>query len=399
MQYQFSDKISSLAPSAIREILKLAGQPGLISFTAGNPSPDSFPVDLVREASEHILKENPVLALQYSVTEGYTPLRESVSALIKKRYNLGGGDNELIITAGAQQAIELSTKCLCNEGDTIICENPSFIGSLNAFRSYNVNLVGVDMDSDGINIEKLEQAIAENNNVKIIYLIPNFQNPTGITMSAEKRRAVYEIAKKNGIIIIEDNPYGDLRFEGTPVDSIKNIDTDDIVIYCGSFSKVLSPGLRIGYVLAHKTLISKITVAKQVSDVHTNIFSQLICDYFLSHVDFDKHLENIATLYRNKSARMLSRIDEYFPAELTHTVPQGGLFLWCTLPKHVDMIEFVKRAMDQKVAVVPGSAFSVDESVVSHSFRMNFSMPSDEAIDSGVKILGELSRKMIEESK
>ncbi len=399
MQYNFSDKISTLAPSAIREILKLAGQPGIISFTAGNPSPDSFPVELVRQASEHILKENPIGALQYSITEGHPPLKQAVSDLIKKRYNLGVGDDELIITSGAQQAIDLSTKCLCNEGDTIICENPSFIGSLNAFRSYNVNLVGVDMDNDGINIEGLEQAIAENNNVRILYLIPNFQNPTGITMSAQKRRAVYEIAKKHGIIILEDNPYGDLRFEGTPIDSIKNIDTDGIVIYCGSFSKILSPGLRIGYVLANKTLISKITVAKQVNDVHTNIFSQLICEYFLTHVDFDKHIDDIANLYRKKACRMLSRIDEYFPKEISHTTPQGGLFLWCTLPKEIDMIEFVKRAMEQNVAVVPGSAFGVDESRISHSFRMNFSMPSDEYIDTGVKILGELSHKMIEESK
>lgn len=276
MEYSFSKKVSSLQPSAIREILKFTSMPGVISFAAGNPAPEAFPEKEVAQISANILATRPIDALQYSITEGYIPLRETVAQYMKTKHNVGKDFDKIIITAGAQQVMDLTTKALCNEGDTVICESPSFIGSLNAFRSYGVHLCGVPVESDGMNIEKLEQALKTEKNVRFIYTIPNFQNPSGVTMSLEKRKSVYELAKKYGVMILEDNPYGEIRFAGENVPCIKSLDTEGIVIYAGSFSKVLSPGMRVGYAIAPEAVIAKLTVCKQVSDVHTTIFTQII---------------------------------------------------------------------------------------------------------------------------
>ena len=282
MNYNFSEKVSNLQASAIREILKFTSDPEVISFAAGNPAPEAFPVDDIKRISNEILNENPILALQYSLTEGYTPLRDILKERMLKEGNFNPDTDELIITSGAQQSNELCAKVLCDEGDTIICEAPSFIGSLNAFKSYNVNLVGIELEEDGINLEKLEEAIKSNKNTKLIYLIPNFQNPTGRTMSSEKRKRVYELAEKYGIFILEDNPYGDIRFAGEHIQSIKSMDADGRVIYSGTFSKVLAPGIRVGYCSAPKEIISKIVVCKQVSDVHTNQWAQILAERFLT---------------------------------------------------------------------------------------------------------------------
>lgn len=393
MQYQFSDRISSLQPSVIREILKFTADPNVIPFAGGNPSAEAFPVKRVQEIAKDIFEKEPITALQYSVTEGYTPLRDTLKKIMKERYQIGNDEDDLIIVSGAQQGVELTTKMLCNEGDTVICEDPTFIGSLNSFRSYNVNLVGVEMEEDGIHIGKLEEALKQNTNTKFMYLIPNFQNPSGITMSLAKRKAVYELAKKYGVMILEDNPYGDLRYSGESLPSIKSMDTEGLVIYCGSFSKILSPGLRVGYVVANKTPLSKIIVAKQVSDVHTSILSQLICYEFLTRYDLDEHFQTLRNIYRDKCSLMLSSMDRCFGDKVTYTRPEGGLFIWCTLPENSDMMQFCKDAVLQKVAVVPGNAFTMTEEEPTTSFRMNFSTPSDESIVKGVEILGKLIKE------
>ncbi|MDE5991993.1 MAG: PLP-dependent aminotransferase family protein, partial [Oscillospiraceae bacterium] len=258
MDYSFSNKVTGLKASAIREILKFTAFPDVISFAAGNPAPEAFPADAVKEITERILTENPVAALQYSITEGYTPLRDTLKKRLASQNSYNGDIDDLIITSGGQQGNELSCKVFLNEGDTLICESPSFIGSLNSFKSYNVNLVGVEMDDEGIDLEKLEAAIKSNPNVKVIYLIPNFQNPTGKCMSFARRKEVYELAKKYDVMILEDNPYGEIRFEGENIPSIKSLDTDGRVIYVGSFSKVLAPGIRVGFVSAPKEVIQKI---------------------------------------------------------------------------------------------------------------------------------------------
>ena len=395
MNYNFSEKVSHLQASAIREILKFTSDPEVISFAAGNPAPEAFPVEDVKRISKDILEENPILALQYSVTEGYTPLRNILKERMRNQGNFNPDTDELIITSGAQQSNELAAKVLCDEGDTIICEAPSFIGSLNAFKSYNVNLVGVELESDGINIEKLEKAIKSNKNTRLIYLIPNFQNPTGLTMSLEKRKRVYELAEKYDIFILEDNPYGDIRFAGEDIQSIKSMDKSGRVIYSGTFSKVLAPGIRVGYCSAPKEIVSKIIVCKQVSDVHTNIWAQILAERFLSTCDMEKHLVDIRKIYKHKCELMLGEIEKNFSDKVKFTKPEGGLFIWCTLPDDCDMMGFCKRAVSEfKVAVVPGTAFTINETDRTTSFRLNFSTPTDEQIIKGCELIGKLSREM-----
>lgn len=398
MEYKFSEKVKKLQPSAIREILKFTADPSVISFAAGNPAPDAFPVEELEKISAEVFAENPILALQYSITEGYTPLRDVIKDQMGAKNIYNSEIDDIIITSGAQQANELSAKVLCDEGDTIICEAPTFIGSLNSFKSYNVNLVGVELEDDGINIEKLEKALIENPTTKLIYLIPNFQNPTGLTMSYEKRVAVYKLAQKYDVMILEDNPYGDIRFDGEDIVSIKSMDTDGRVIYSGTFSKVLSPGIRVGYVCAPKPVISKIVVCKQVADVHTNIWAQVIAYKYLLNCDLESHLVKIRKIYRDKCNLMLDCVKKYFSSKIKYTVPQGGLFIWCTLPEECDMMTFCKRAVEEyKVAVVPGNAFTINDDDKTSSFRINFSTPTDEQIVEGCKLIGKLSKEMFGE--
>lgn len=398
MDYIFSDKVSSLQPSVIREILKFTSDPEVISLAAGNPAPEAFPVKEIAGITAKLLAENPINALQYSVTEGYTPLRNRLKERMKKAGCFDENSDELIITSGAQQANELACKVLLNEGDTLFCEAPSFIGSLNAFKSYNVNLVGVPMEEDGMKLDALEEALKTANKPKLIYIIPNFQNPTGLCTSLEKRKAIYELAKKYGVMILEDNPYGDIRFAGENIPSIKTMDKDGIVIYSRTFSKTLAPGLRVGYVSAPKPVIQKMVVCKQVSDVHTNIMAQMICDEYLKNYDMDAHLEEIRAVYRHKCGLMLDEIDKNFSRKITVTKPEGGLFIWATLPEGSDMMGFCNTAVQKyKVAVVPGTAFLIHETDKTSSFRLNFSTPTDEQLIKGCEILGKLSKEMFQD--
>lgn len=398
MDYTFSDKVSSLQPSVIREILKFTSDPEVISLAAGNPAPEAFPVKEIAGITAGLLAENPINALQYSVTEGYTPLRNRLKERMKKADCFDENSDELIITSGAQQANELACKVLLNEGDTLFCEAPSFIGSLNAFKSYNVNLVGVPMEEDGMKLDALEEALRTANKPKLIYIIPNFQNPTGLCTSLEKRKAIYELAKKYDVMILEDNPYGDIRFAGENIPSIKTMDKDGIVIYSRTFSKTLAPGLRVGYVSAPKPVIQKMVVCKQVSDVHTNIMAQMICDEYLKNYDMDAHLEEIRAVYRHKCGLMLDEIDKNFSKKITVTKPEGGLFIWATLPEGSDMMGFCNTAVQKyKVAVVPGTAFLIHETDKTSSFRLNFSTPTDEQLIKGCEILGKLSKEMFQD--
>ena len=394
MNYKISDKFVNMKPSAIREIFKSLGNPGCISFAAGNPSPESFPVEDIKRIAADILTQEPITALQYGITEGYPKLRELVSQRLKRLYNIGTEDDDTIIVTGGQQGIELTCKVMCNEGDVVICENPSFIGALNAFRSLGAELKGVPLKEDGIDLEALEAALKSSPRAKLLYLIPSFQNPAGITSTLENRKAVYELARKYDIVIIEDNPYGDLRFEGENVPSYKSFDVDGRVVYCGSFSKILSSGMRVGTLTANKVLVSKIVVAKQVEDVHTNVFFQMVCATYMQECDLEAHIEKIRALYHHKSSLMLKALDEYMPADVKFTRPQGGIFLWCSLPEGYELSEFVKRCSEKNVFVVPGTAFLPDESEPTRSFRLNYSMPSDEEIERGIKLLAQAVEEM-----
>ena len=276
MKYEFSERVKGLKPSAIREILKNSSAPGVIPLSAGNPAPDAFPYEDIRRISAELLESTPIEALQYSVTEGYLPLREHLLSYMREKHGAGGENDEILITSGAQQVMDLLTKTLLNEGDTVLCEAPSFIGSLNTFRSYRAKLRGIPMEEDGLSLEQLENALRQEKKIKYLYTIPNFQNPSGITMSLAKRKRVYELCRDHNVLILEDNPYGDLRFAGEELPPIKSFDREGVVLYAGSFSKVVSPGMRVGYAIGPREIVQKMVVCKQGEDVHSNIWAQIV---------------------------------------------------------------------------------------------------------------------------
>ena len=402
MTYTFSDKIASLKPSAIREILKAPKDADTISLAAGNPAPETFPVaDLARFAAD-IYANDSTTALQYGATDGYEPLRRAVAERQKTVWGIGKsvaeGDSfndTTIIVSGGNQGIELAAKVFCNEGDTVICENPTFIGGLNAFRSCGYNTVGVPIEEDGMNVEALEETIKATPNAKLLYIIPTFQNPAGITTSLEKRKAIYEVCKKYGLMILEDNPYGELRFAGEEIPTIKSFDTEGLVIYCSSFSKILSAGMRVGFVVAPEEVAAKMVVAKQSEDVHTNQFFQMLCYKFMTECDLDAHIAMIRQVYGRKCRLMLECLEKELPAAVKFTRPEGGLFIWVTLPDGVDATAFLKACMAQKLMIVPGATFNCDVTEGSMSFRLNYSTPSDEQIKEGVARLGRVAREFV----
>ena len=402
MNYTFSDKIASLKPSAIREILKAPKDADTITLAAGNPAPETFPVaDLARFAAD-IFANDSTTALQYGATDGYEPLRRAVAERQKTVWGIGKsvaeGDSfndTTIIVSGGNQGIELAAKVFCNEGDTVICENPTFIGGLNAFRSCGYNTVGVPIEEDGMNVEALEATIKATPNAKLLYIIPTFQNPAGITTSLEKRKAIYEVCKKYGLMILEDNPYGELRFAGEEIPTIKSFDTEGLVIYCSSFSKILSAGMRVGFVVAPEEVAAKMVVAKQSEDVHTNQFFQMLCYKFMTECDLDAHIAMIREVYGRKCRLMLECLKKELPASVKFTRPEGGLFIWVTLPDGVDATAFLKACMAQKLMIVPGATFNCDVTEGSMSFRLNYSTPSDEQIREGVARLGKVAREFV----
>ncbi len=402
MTYQFSDKIASLKPSAIREILKAPKDADTITLAAGNPAPETFPVaDLARFAAD-IFANDSTTALQYGATDGYEPLRRAVAERQKTVWGIGKsvaeGDSfndTTIIVSGGNQGIELAAKVFCNEGDTVICENPTFIGGLNAFRSCGYNTVGVPIEEDGMNVQDLEETIKATPNAKLLYIIPTFQNPAGITTSLAKRKAIYEVCKKYGLMILEDNPYGELRFAGEEIPTIKSFDTEGLVVYCSSFSKILSAGMRVGFVVAPEEVAAKMVVAKQSEDVHTNQFFQMLCYKFMTECDLDAHIAMIRQVYGRKCKLMLDRLEAELPSSVKFTRPEGGLFIWVTLPDGVDAAAFLKACIAEKLMIVPGATFNCDVTEGSMSFRLNYSTPSDEQIKEGVARLGKVAREFV----
>ncbi len=392
MEFTVSERMKSLKGSAIREMFKAMADPTMISLAGGNPAAELFPSEELSEIAADILKENPVGALQYGISEGNIALREKILEMMKERENICASLDEITIVSGGQQAIEIISKILLNEGDSVIVEAPSFVGGLNAFRSYGANLVGVEVESDGINIEKLKEAIKNTKNVKLIYTIPNFQNPSGVTMSEEKRKALYEIARDNGIFIIEDNPYGELTFDGVKLPTIKSMDEAGVVLYSGSFSKILAPGLRLGYLIAPKNFTEKVVLGKQVSDVHTALLPQLLALEFMKRYDIGELIEKMRTLYKKKCDVLIGAMKEYLPENITYTVPGGGLFVWCNAPG-IDTLKLSNECIKEKVLIVPGNNFATDQSLVNNGFRLNFSTMPDDKLVEGVKRLGKVLEK------
>ena len=395
MNFELSTRMGAVDSSAVAEILKSSVSPDVISLAGGNPDPALFPNDELADIAGEILRKMPIQSLQYGKTEGYPQLIEKIAERLSRVEGIDCSNDSIIITAGATQAIELTTKVLINEGDTVIAETPSFLGAFNAFRSYGANIVGIDMHDDGMDLDALEKAIQENENVKLLYVIPSFQNPMGTTMSLEKRKALYEIIRKYKLVTIEDNPYGDLTFDGERVPTLKSMDTEDLIVYCGSFSKIVAPGLRVGYVLCNKRLAENISAAKQLADVHSPLLPQIMISDYMEKYDLDELIDKMRHTYAHKCRTMLDAINEYFPEGVTCTKPNGGLFIWCDLGHGIDTYALAKKTSEHKVSFVPGNVFMVDSAKKTSTLRLNYSTMSDENIVEGIKRLGALIKSEI----
>lgn len=383
-----------MRPSVIRQLLKQTADQNLISFSGGNPDSNAFPSKEIREISDYLLATDPEGTLQYSVTDGYGPLRESGKQYLNAQFPVFCEGDKLIVTSGSQQVMDFLAKLLCNEGDAVAVENPAFLGAHNSFRSQGAKLLGVQMEEDGVNIAALEAALSGDQKPKFFYTIPNYQNPMGATTSFAKRKAIFELCQKHGVPILEDNPYSELRIAGEAIPPIKSFDKDSSVIYAVSLSKIFAPGLRVAFCVGQKELMDKMVVAKQGNDVHTNLWAQRICDRFLRHYDMESHLARLRGIYRDKAEHMMDEIDRQMEGRVSYIRPAGGMFLWMRLPDGVDMLEFVQRCLDGKVAMVPGNAFYVDGTVPCQEVRLNYTGPTKEQITEGVGVLARVLREM-----
>ncbi len=392
---KFSDKVKHLEASAIREIFKMLAKPDIISFAGGAPDPKLYPKNEFAEIAKEILENEGATALSYGITEGYAPLRQWTKERLQRQGILKEED-DVIIVSGGQQGIDLCSKSLINPGDGVVCEEPSFIGGLNCFRSYNAELFGVPVLDDGLDTEKLEELLKAHKNIKLLYTISTFQNPSGITISLEKRKKILELAEKYDILIYEDNPYGELRFSGEEIPTLKSLDKYGRVIYFGSYSKVLAPGMRLGFTSAPGPLLERMIICKQTQDVHTNVLSQMIAYKFVTTHSIDEHIANLRVAYGKKCKLMMDLMDKYFPESVKHTCPEGGLFLYCTLPEGYDSKELMKKALDYKVAFVPGTSCMIDDKATYNTFRMNYSTASEEEIEIGIKALGKVITEFLE---
>lgn len=396
MEYQFSESIMRVGPSPIREAFKYMGKEGYISFGGGSPDNRSFPVKEMDAIAHEIFATMPYQALQYSSTEGYGPLRQDVAGRLRERFGIDCAAEDICITTGGQQALDLLARTLIDPGDEVICEAPSFTGALNAFRVSGAELVSVPMDEDGMDAAALDRTLQAHPKVKFIYLIPTFQNPSGRTMSAARRKDIYDVARRHNTLIVEDNPYGELRFRGEDVKPIKSLDVTGHVVYVGSFSKILAPGVRLGFLCAPAEILQKVVIAKQVADSHTNIFFQILASKFMREYDLDVHVSKIAALYREKCEVMEEAIQKYFPDTVSVTHPDGGMFLWCTMPEGVDERAITAAAIEHQIVVIPGAAFRSEADHASPAaIRLNFSMPQPADIEEGVRRLAQALKEVL----
>lgn len=386
---QYSDSILNTPSSFIRNILKVTDAEDVISFAGGLPNPISFPIEQLKASVSHAIDESGAKMFQYSTTQGYLPLRQYIADKYnKKQPGLDYKPEDVFITTGSQQALELISKVLINKGDGIIIEEPGYLGAIQAFTLREPQFYGVTIDHDGIDIGELEEALKQPN-VKFIYTVPNFQNPTGLTYSNERREEVYEVIKDKDVIFIEDDPYGELRFEGEHLPYIAAGKTENSVVL-GSFSKTVTPGMRLGYMLTkNHELLGHVETAKQASDLHTNIFAQYVLHDYLTNNEYDAHVQKIIALYKEQSDAMLAAMDKYFPPHVKYTKPEGGMFIWATMENGASALEKFHEAMDQKVAFVPGDPFYTNKTGVS-TMRLNYTNATPEVIEEGIKRLGSI---------
>lgn len=378
-----------MRPSTIREILKVTAQPEVISFAGGLPAPELFPVNAVRAAADHVLSTMGASALQYGPSEGLRVLREWIAVEVRRR-GIAATADEVLVTVGSQQVLDLVGKLFLNAGDVVLTENPTYLAAIQAFQTQEAKFVPVPTDGDGLIPEALPELIQEHR-PKLLYTIPNFQNPTGLTLSAKRREQLAAIAARHGLLVLEDDPYGRLRYHGVDVPPIKRWDEAGCVLYASTFSKTIAPGLRLGWVVAPAEIFSRLLILKQAGDLHTSMFDQCVAHAYLIGNDQDAHLEKIRRAYGERFAFMDARLRELMPAGFTWTKPEGGMFLWVTGPSELDGYELLRRAVAHNVAFVPGRDFFPREGGNNY-LRLNFSNSAPDRIAEGVRRLAALCR-------
>lgn len=395
MKYQFANRMERVKPSAIRELLKLGADPNVISFGGGYPDPELFPVNQLRTIYDEVLQQQGKLALQYTGTEGLLELREKLVDRVRK-IGIECKLENLFIIQGGQQGLDLAAKAFVDRGDIIITENPTFLGALAAFNPYEPEYIGVSMDEEGMIMEELEEVLTNYSNVKLIYTVPEFQNPTGVTMSFERRKKLVELANTYNVMIIEDSPYREIRYEGEHIPSIKSLDTEGRVIHIGSFSKILSPGLRLGWLIAESDLAEKLSLLKMASDTQNSTLNMYVVNRYMEKYDLDAHIENIRSTYKRKKEIMFQILENTFPKEITFTKSKGGLFTWLTFPQQVDTAELMQKHSlpEAKVAYVPGESFFSNNPERNHC-RLNYSYMPEEKIVKGITDLGIIASRYI----
>lgn len=390
----FAERTKNVHRSFIREILKVTGDPEIISFAGGLPNPESFPVREIAAAAAKVLAESGTDALQYSTTEGHLPLRQWIADRYRQRFGMKVNPNEILITNGSQQGLDLIAKVFLNEGDKVLLESPSYLGMIQAFSMFQPEYVTVQLEEDGPDLAQMKQLLNQHS-IKLFYAIPNFQNPSGVSYSLAKRKGLADLINQNQLIMVEDDPYGELRFLGEDLPPVHQFINKNAILL-GTFSKVVSPGMRMGWIYAPEEIMEKLITLKQGTDLHSNYFTQCILHQFLIDNDLEPHIAKIKDLYGRQRKKMVEMIQQYFPEEVQFTKPEGGMFLWVTLPEGFSALELFETAIREKVAFVPGDAFYVSRKGV-NTMRLNFSNSDETKIEVGIKRLGMAIKKKLTE--
>ena len=390
---KFSVRLERLKPSAIRAVQKKISEKGeVISFAAGLPDPDYFPIEDLKISVDSMMDKKGAEAFQYGMTKGYDPLIDKIAQRLNEKEGIQASKENIIITTGSQQGLALAAMLFLDEGDILVSENPSYLGAINAARPYGTEFIGVTTDDYGMDTEELRKTLEDNPKVKLIYVIPDFQNPTGKAWSLERRKAFMDVIKDFDVMVIEDNPYGEIRFKGEKIPTLKSLDKTGQVIYLGSFSKILSPGLRLAYICADKDVINKAETIKEGWDLQCTQFTQLMVLEYIEKFDIDAHIDEIKATYKKRCELMLEEIEKEFPDTVKYTKPDGGMFVWAELPEKVSADDVLNKALDNGVAFVPGASFFTD-SGHDNTLRLNFTTVSEEEIKKGIRLLGEVLRE------
>jgi len=393
---KFATRVKGLTPSDIQEMFKVIAKPEVISFASGVPDPNIFPVEEIEKITSQIINENGQTALQYNTTEGYIPLREKIASRMKSNGVKTHKEN-ILITTGAQQGLELSAKLFLDKGDAVICESPTYSGAISAFKSYSPEFIEITTDKNGMKMDELKKVLDTKDNIKMIYVITNFQNPTGKSWSVKRRKELISISESYDVPIVEDNAYEEISFREKKRPTLKSLDKEEKVIYLGSFSKTFCPGLRVGWIEAKDSILEKYIMLKQSSDMHTNILAQMQISKYLELNDFDAHIAKINSSYKNRKNIMLESIKKYFPSSCSYTHPEGGMFIWVEMPEKINARKVLDEALKENVAFIPGDSFYPNKEV-KNTFRLNFSNADESKISKGIEKLSKVIHRFINDA-